>query len=42
MLLKHLSRSGLVVIICSAILLGRLLVWLTTQIGRLFTGCRRS
>ena len=42
MLLKHLGRSGLVVLVCSVVLLGRLIAWMATQVGRLFTKCRRS
>lgn len=40
MLLKHLGRSGLVVLVCSAVLLGRLLAWLVRAVAWLFTKCR--
>lgn len=39
-LLKHLGRGVLIVILCSLVLLGRLLVWLVKAIGWLLSRWR--
>ena len=41
-LLKHLGRSGLIVVLSSLVLVGRLLVWLARAIGWLWSGCRAA